>query len=72
MIGSIGKMTHFACADGPQGITEQMAVFNSVTHKMTGPVSVCNSAATLRFADVYKRQGEFKDLKPVGKAGGPY
>ena len=49
-----------------------MAVFNSVTHKMTGPVSVCNSAATLRFADVYTRQGEFKDLKPVGKAGGPY
>ena len=52
VIGSIGKMTHFACADGPQGITEQLAVFNSVTHKMTGPVSVCNSAATLRFAEV--------------------
>lgn len=53
VIGSLGKMTHFACADGPQGITEQLAVFNSVTHKMAaGPISVCNSAATLRFAEV--------------------
>ncbi|WP_445656895.1 alanine racemase [Achromobacter sp. NCFB-sbj8-Ac1-l] len=51
-VGSIGKMTHFACADGPQGVSEQMAVFNSVTHKLPGPVSVCNSAATLRFADI--------------------
>jgi len=51
-LGSVGKMTHFACADGPQGVTEQLAVFNSVTHKMPGAISVCNSAATLRFADI--------------------
>ncbi|WP_253861272.1 alanine racemase, partial [Achromobacter ruhlandii] len=52
VLGSISKMTHLACADGPQGITEQLAVFNSVTHKMAaGPISVCNSAATLRFAE---------------------
>ncbi|WP_332608725.1 alanine racemase [Achromobacter sp. ESBL13] len=51
-LGSVGKMTHFACADGPQGVTEQLALFNSVTHKMPGTVSVCNSAATLRFADI--------------------
>jgi alanine racemase len=51
-LGSVGKMTHFACADGPQGVTEQLAVFDSVTHKMPGAISVCNSAATLRFADI--------------------
>lgn len=51
-LGSVGKMTHFACADGPQGVTEQLALFNSVTHKMPGAISVCNSAATLRFADI--------------------
>mgnify|MGYP002040579494 FL=1 len=51
-VGSIGKMTHFACADGPQGVNEQLAVFNSVTHKLPGAISVCNSAATLRFADI--------------------
>ncbi len=52
VLGSVCKMTHFACADGPQGVTEQMAVFNSVTHKMPGAISVCNSAATLRFAEI--------------------
>lgn len=51
-VGSIGKMTHFACADGPQGVNEQLAVFNSVTHRLPGAISVCNSAATLRFADI--------------------
>ncbi|MDR6600498.1 alanine racemase [Achromobacter deleyi] len=51
-VGSIGKMTHFACADGPQGVNEQLAVFNWVTHKLPGTISVCNSAATLRFADI--------------------
>ena len=51
-LGSVGKMTHFACADGPQGVSEQLALFNSVTHKMPGTISVCNSAATLRFADI--------------------
>ena len=52
VLASVGKMTHFACADGPQGVHEQLAVFNSVTHRLPGPVSVCNSAATLRFADI--------------------
>ncbi|CAB3816785.1 alanine racemase [Achromobacter mucicolens] len=51
-LGSVGKMTHFACADGPQGVNEQLSVFNSVTHKLPGAISVCNSAAALRFADI--------------------
>jgi alanine racemase len=52
VLGSVGKMTHFACADGPQGVNEQLGLFNSVTHKFPGAVSVCNSAATLRFAEI--------------------
>ena len=48
VLGSVGKMTHFACADGPQGVNEQLGLFNSVTHRFPGAVSVCNSAATLR------------------------
>ena len=51
-LGSVGKMTHFACADGPQGVNEQLGIFNSVTHKLPGAISVCNSAATLRFAEI--------------------
>ena len=31
VLGSVGKMTHFACADGPQGVNEQLGLFNSVT-----------------------------------------
>ena len=33
VLGSVGKMTHFACADGPQGVNEQLGLFNSVTHR---------------------------------------
>ena len=27
VLGSVGKMTHFACADGPQGVNEQLGLF---------------------------------------------
>src|SRR5690606_28026510 len=50
VLGSVGKMTHFACADGPRGVDEPMAVFTEATAGLPGPVSVCNSAATLRHA----------------------
>jgi alanine racemase len=49
ILGNVGKMTHFATADGPEGIDWQMRVFGRVTSHLPGPVSVCNSAATLRF-----------------------
>ncbi|KFJ68071.1 alanine racemase [Bordetella bronchiseptica] len=52
VVGGIGKMTHFACADGPQGVTQQMNVFNGATAHLAGATSVCNSAATLRYADL--------------------
>jgi len=52
ILGHVGKMTHFATADGPEGVTQQMSIFNATVQGLPGPVSVCNSAATLRFADL--------------------
>jgi alanine racemase len=52
ILGSVGKMTHFANADGPQGIASQMDVFRRITADLPGPVSVSNSAATLRYPDI--------------------
>ncbi len=57
VLGQIGKMTHFATADGPEGVESQMAVFQAATAHLPGPVSVCNSAATLRHASVALPQG---------------
>uniref|UniRef100_UPI00333F159F alanine racemase n=1 Tax=Castellaniella defragrans TaxID=75697 RepID=UPI00333F159F len=48
VLGTIGKMTHFARADDDAAATAaQLQVFAQVTEGLPGPVSVCNSAATL-------------------------
>lgn len=48
ILGSLGKMTHFARADDDSAVTQQqLQVFNQVTQDLLGKVSVCNSAATL-------------------------
>jgi alanine racemase len=52
LLGGIVKMTHFATADGPQGIAEAMSVFARATEGLAGGVSVCNSAATLRYPEI--------------------
>ncbi|OZI61414.1 alanine racemase [Bordetella genomosp. 11] len=52
IVGSIGRMTHFANADGPAGVAEQLAVFQRVTGDLPGPVSISNSAATLRYPEI--------------------
>lgn len=52
VLGHVGKMTHFANADGIQGVANQMAVFDTEVAGLPGAVSVCNSAATLRYAEV--------------------
>src|SRR5438105_4726848 len=49
-VDSITLMTHFADADGERGVEPAMAVFESVTRDLPGERSLCNSAATLRFA----------------------
>ncbi|SAI57771.1 catabolic alanine racemase [Bordetella ansorpii] len=53
VLGSVGRMTHFACADGPEGVAGQLDVFGQATRGLAnGPVSVCNSAATLRYPEI--------------------
>jgi len=48
ILGSLGKMTHFARADDDPGVTRtQLRVFDDATRDLPGKVSVCNSAATL-------------------------
>ncbi len=54
-VDSISLMTHFADADADadnsdRGIAAQHAVFDAATADMPGDRSLCNSAATLRFA----------------------
>lgn len=48
VVGKLGSMMHFSRADDdPQVTQQQLERFISVTADMPGPVSVCNSAATL-------------------------
>lgn len=52
ILGSVGRMTHFACADGAPGVADQLETFARATEGLSdGPVSVCNSAATLRYPE---------------------
>ncbi len=51
-VDEISLMTHFSDADGPKGVSQQMAVFETVTHDLPGERSVCNSAATLRHSAI--------------------
>ncbi|MCX5591318.1 alanine racemase [Alcaligenes endophyticus] len=47
-VASIGKMAHFARADDDVHTTiEQIHCFIAVTAELPGPISLCNSAATL-------------------------
>jgi alanine racemase len=49
-VDNITLMTHFANADGDEGIGQQLEIFTRTTHDLPGERSLCNSAATLRFA----------------------
>jgi len=47
-LGTVGKMTHFARSDDSVDVTqEQFLLFQEATRHLPGPVSLCNSAATL-------------------------
>jgi alanine racemase len=47
-VRGITLMTHFATADGPQGIALQLARFNALTEEVSRPKTLANSAAILR------------------------
>ncbi len=49
-VDSITLTTHFADADGEDGIEPALAVFEAATRDLPGEKSLSNSAATLRFA----------------------
>jgi alanine racemase len=49
-VDTITLMTHFSDADGTEGVAAQAAVFEAATRELPGDRSLCNSAATLRFA----------------------
>ena len=50
-VGSITLMTHFADADGEEGIAGQLQWFGVLTRSVHAPRSVANSAALLRFPE---------------------
>ncbi|VCU72018.1 Alanine racemase, catabolic [Pigmentiphaga humi] len=51
-VAQLGTMTHFSTADTDEGIAAQLAVFRRATAGMSGPASLCNSAACLRYPEV--------------------
>jgi alanine racemase len=48
-VAAITLMTHFADADGPSGVADQLARFESAVGGLALPRSLANSAALLRF-----------------------
>ena len=50
-VSTVTLMTHFADADEPHGIAEQLARFNKLIEGLQLPVSIANSAALLRFPE---------------------
>jgi alanine racemase len=47
-VDEISLMTHFSDADGPKGVSAQMAVFAAITHDLPGERTLSNSAGVLR------------------------
>ncbi|MDO5624754.1 MAG: alanine racemase [Pseudomonadota bacterium] len=58
-VGEIGHMTHFATADGPEGIAAPLAAFAHATEGLPGERSVANSAATLRYGHLPAVQADW-------------
>jgi alanine racemase len=50
-VRGISLMTHFADADGPRGIAEQLARFTAATAALPGERSVANSPTLLRYPE---------------------
>ncbi|MDP3482992.1 MAG: alanine racemase [Sulfuricella sp.] len=52
-VGRITLMTHFACADEAQGISSQLACFDSLAAGLDAPRCLANSAAILRYPEAH-------------------
>ena len=50
-VGTVTLMTHFADADGENGVAAQLQWFGELTQPFQAPRSLANSAALLRFPD---------------------
>lgn len=65
MVGEIGTMTHFACADEAGGMDAPLAAYREATLGMVGPGSVSNSAAVLARPDLLPSQpGRLSWVRP--------
>lgn len=53
-VSEITLMTHFASADMPDGIHEQLQCFDVMTRGLPYPCCLANSAATLRFPQTHR------------------
>lgn len=58
-VDEISLMTHFSDADGERGIAHQAALFAQAAQDLPGERSLCNSAATLRFAHLPEVRGDW-------------
>lgn len=47
VLGTIGHLTHFANGDQPDYVAQVVGLFQRATQGMPGPLSLCNSAASL-------------------------
>jgi alanine racemase len=52
-VRTITLMTHFADADGASGVKAQLEWFGEMTKSLTGPRSLANSAALIRFPETH-------------------
>lgn len=52
-VAPISLMTHFADADGPAGVTAQLARFSEWTAGLPGEATLANSAAVLRYPETH-------------------
>ena len=52
-VGTITLMTHFANADRPEGVADQLAAFERGAAGLSGPRSLANSAAILAHPDTH-------------------
>jgi len=53
VLGRITLMTHFATADEGPGVSEQLAVFQTLHQSLALPSSLANSAALLRYPETH-------------------